>query len=372
MALGAEGQRRARARRARATSRRRRAAAANAPRTSTRCRSTPTSSAPWSRTRPATRPAAAAGARARGAAQPASPEAWRRLGEYYLNQLSQPGAGDARCCGPRSTSTRSRSRTAATTSSRCARSRSGSPSAGRRAGSGRAGGGRTGQREAGSTASRAPLARDSLAPSSGAPPQRHRSSTLAAPRRLESERVEQRRPASGACRTAAPAPAGRSGARRRTARSAALCNAAVIGNGDREHAARAQHPPHLGHQELRVGDVLEHVDAGDGVERARPRTAGGRPAPTCVERARPGCAARARSSATVDGIGARARRAPGARQPPASRPSPQPTSSTRGARAAADGLERASRVRARSTAGRAEATARRRPRSSSVGRLAGR
>ena len=82
---------------------RRRPARPTAPRTSTRCRSSPTSS--WRRSR--TPPETAAAVLALEDAvrlEPASPEAWRRLGEYYLAPLDQPGrapAGAARRAVPR-------------------------------------------------------------------------------------------------------------------------------------------------------------------------------------------------------------------------------------------------------------------------------
>ena len=75
-----------------------------APRISTRSRSIPTTIGPLSRMRRGTRPPPGARSSGRSRLQPASPEAWQRLGEYYLNDLSQPaeaGAGAARRDLPR-------------------------------------------------------------------------------------------------------------------------------------------------------------------------------------------------------------------------------------------------------------------------------
>ena len=47
--------------------------------------------------------------------EPASPEAWRRLGEYCSSTLDEPGSARSRCCAARCSSTRSRTRTAAPT-----------------------------------------------------------------------------------------------------------------------------------------------------------------------------------------------------------------------------------------------------------------
>ena len=251
---------------------------------------------------------------ARSSVEPASPEAWRRLGDYYLLLAVRPDRAlpvlrGALFLDPLSTRPRQlrSSLRAAGERSLAASARAAAAAARRHAASG--------PRRA------APRAREQRLAQSGSPPA-PRSRDL-----LEAEVARAARRASARCRSAAPARADRGGARSERSAISAFFSRPCHGTATARRPAGRKHAARLGQQRLRVGDVLEHVEADDRRRRRRRRTA------ACRRRRRPrssssGCAARARSSATREGS-TPVTSAPARASSAATRPSPQPRSSTR-------------------------------------------
>ena len=175
--------------------------------------------------------------------QPASSEAWRRLGEYYLNRLSQPDRGDpgaARRALPRPVLEQNRADYVyALRASQVQRAEQAAREkrARRRAAAAR----RAEQR----LVAPRTTARAGFAHACQQRPEERHSAALAHLDVRRSRTLEQPGRASGRCRTAAPARAGRAGARMQPARCQPCVDAAVVRHGHRERPARAQHPAHL-------------------------------------------------------------------------------------------------------------------------------